>query len=56
MIKELTSQPIVPSVGWFQSLCKCTVYKVWGNLQSAETEEVTWMSDETFLPQNAMSR
>uniref|UniRef100_A0A668RTS2 C-type lectin domain-containing protein n=1 Tax=Oreochromis aureus TaxID=47969 RepID=A0A668RTS2_OREAU len=30
--------------------------KDWGNLQSAETEEVTWMSDETFLPQNATSR
>uniref|UniRef100_A0A3P9DQ86 RING-type domain-containing protein n=1 Tax=Maylandia zebra TaxID=106582 RepID=A0A3P9DQ86_9CICH len=34
---------------WFQSLCKCTVYKIWGKLQSAETEEVTWTSDETFL-------
>lgn len=22
----------------------------WGNLQSAETEEVTWMSDKMYLP------
>uniref|UniRef100_A0A669BCN7 Uncharacterized protein n=1 Tax=Oreochromis niloticus TaxID=8128 RepID=A0A669BCN7_ORENI len=31
-----------------RSVTICTVYKV-GNLQSAETEEVTWMSDKTNL-------
>lgn len=48
MIKEVISEPIAHSVGWFQLLCKCTVQKA-EETQPAEDsswDEVTRMSDD----------
>lgn len=51
MIKEVISEPIAHSVGWFQLLCKCTVQKAEETCypQPAEDsrwDEVTRMSDD----------
>lgn len=32
-----------------QTFNSLNMFGIWGNLQSAETEEVTWNSDERFL-------